>query len=137
MKGTENFKGVIQKHLEGLAASDPLFAETLKKKNKSIDSCITYILNTVKASGCNGFDDAEIFNMATHYYDEDNIKVGEKTKSTVVINHSVELTPEEIQNAKQAAIDKVIQEQREKMTAKRHPITAQQQQKQVVNTLFD
>lgn len=89
MKTTDNFKKVIQNHLEQLAVNDSLFAETLKKKNKNIDDCITYILNQVKASGCSGFADDEIFEMAVHYYDEDDIKPGAKISSAnVVVNHS-------------------------------------------------
>lgn len=95
MKGTDHFKTAIQNHLNGLAAKDELFAETLKKPNKNIDDCLTYILNQVKASGCNGFADDEIFGMAVHYYDEDDIKVGKPISGTVVVNHSVTNKPKE------------------------------------------
>ncbi|QQV90929.1 PcfK-like protein [Polaribacter phage Freya_1] len=92
MKTTENFKKAIQDHLNKLAEKDSLFAETLKKKNKNIDDCITYILNQVKASGCNGFADEEIFGMAVHFYDEDYIKPGSKIKNyNVVVNHKPEV----------------------------------------------
>ena len=47
MKGTEQFKTVIQNHLNELAASDTLFAQTLNKENKNIDECINYILGKV------------------------------------------------------------------------------------------
>ena len=76
MKTTERFKETVSKHLNCLAEKDLLFAETLKKPSKNIDDCITYILNTVKDSGCNGFTDDEVFGMAIHYYDEENITVG-------------------------------------------------------------
>ena len=118
MKTTERFKETISKHLNGLAETDLLFAETLKKPNKNIDDCITYILNTVQKSGCNGFTDDEVFGMAIHYYDEEDVKVGAKIDCQVIVNHTVELTPKEIQEAKQAAIDKVISQQREKMINK-------------------
>lgn len=88
MKGTESFKKVIQSHLQGVADKDPLFAETLKKPAKNIDDCVTYILNEVKKSGCNGFADDEVFGMAIHYYDEDDIKPGAAVKARVVVNHS-------------------------------------------------
>ena len=61
------------------AATDPLFAPNLMKPNKSIEECVTYILNQVQASGCNGFEDDEIYSMAVHYYDEDEIEVGRKS----------------------------------------------------------
>lgn len=53
----------------------------------------------MKKSGCCGFSDDEIFGMALHYYQEDNIevKVLEKAqlKCNVVVNHHVELSEEE------------------------------------------
>lgn len=88
MKASPHFKTAIQKHLDGLAANDELFAETLEKPNKNIDDCITYIFNQVKASGCNGFADGEIFGMAVHYYDEDDINVGKPINGKVVVNHT-------------------------------------------------
>ena len=47
MKGTEQFKTIIQNHLNELAEKDSLFAKTLKKENKNIDECINYILGEV------------------------------------------------------------------------------------------
>ncbi|HEY1025323.1 MAG TPA: PcfK-like family protein [Sphingobacteriaceae bacterium] len=90
MKSTEGFKNIINAHLQSVGESDPLFAETLKKPNKNIDDCITYILNSVQKSGCNGFADEEIFGMAVHYYDEDNIEVGKPINARVVVNHRVD-----------------------------------------------
>lgn len=91
MQGTEQFKTIIEAHLNDLASKDSLFKKTLSKENKNIDECINYILTEVKESGCNGFSDAEIFNMAVHYYDENNLKIDKEIKSCqVVVNHSVE-----------------------------------------------
>lgn len=88
MKATDQFKEVIQAHLEQRAAQDPLFAKTYAKENKNIDDCITYILESVKKSGKLGFADDEIFGMAIHYYDEDDIKVGSRPNAKVVVNQS-------------------------------------------------
>lgn len=88
MKGTEQFKIVIQNHLNSLSEKDQLFAKTLKKENKNIDDCINYILNQVQKSGCNGFADEEIYQMAVHYYDEDDIIVGKPINAKVVVNHT-------------------------------------------------
>lgn len=122
MKPTDNFKKVIQQHLESVASTDPLFAETLKKENKNIDDCVNYILTTVQASGCNGFTDDEIFGMAIHYYDEDDIKVGTTPAGMrYVVNHKAELTEEEIKQAKQQAMDKVIAEEKERIKKKVTP----------------
>ncbi len=68
MKGTEQFKKTIKAYLEQRAETDALFAVTYAKPNKNIDDCITFILNQVKNSGCNGFADDEIYSLAVHYY---------------------------------------------------------------------
>ena len=90
MKGTEIFKKTIADYLQVRANADDLFAKSFAKEGKSIDKCVNYILNKVKESGCNGFTDDEIYGMAVHYYDEDDIKE-EETKpinaSSVVVNH--------------------------------------------------
>jgi hypothetical protein len=90
MKSTENFKNVISGHLKSVAANDPLFAKNLEKPKKNIDDCVTYILNTVKNSGASGFEDSEIFGMAIHYYDEDDVKPGKKIQVKIISNHKVE-----------------------------------------------
>lgn len=119
MKGTETFKSVIQAHLNSVAENDALFAKTLAKENKNIDDCITYILNTVKKSGCNGFTDDEVFGMAIHYYDEDNIEVGDPVTMQVAVNHKPELSAEEIAQAKQKALDELVEAERQRLTAKK------------------
>lgn len=94
MKATDSFTKIISDHLQQVASTDPLFAETLKKEKKSIEECITYILNTVQKSGRNGFADEEIFQMAVHYYDEDDIKAEKTPKVKVVVNHSLPASKE-------------------------------------------
>jgi len=89
MKATDPFKQVIKSYIEQRAKVDKLMAVSFAKEGKNIDDCVTYILNTVKKSGCNGFADDEIFSMAMHYYDEDNIKVGKPIDCKVVVNHSI------------------------------------------------
>lgn len=103
MKSSDDFKRIIGAHLDKVAAVDSSFAEKMKKEGKSLDNCITYILNTVKASGCNGFADDEIFGMALHYYDEDNIDVGKPISGQVVVNHKIELTEKEKNQAREKA----------------------------------
>lgn len=64
MKGTKEFKATIQAYLEERTKTDELFAVSYAKADKNIDDCITYILNEVRRSGCNGFNDDEIYSMA-------------------------------------------------------------------------
>lgn len=136
MKSTDNFKKVIQEHIDSAAKRDPEFAEKVKNPKKNIDDCITYILNTVKKSGCNGFEDQEIFGMAVHYYDEENIKPGNKITGQVVVNHKIELTPEDIEKAKKEAKDKLIQEEMDRIRRKSEK--PKKTAKEIVEpTLFD
>ena len=104
MKATEQFTRTIAEYLNLRAATDTLFAPNLQKPHKSIEQCITYILNQVQKSGCNGFDDDEIYSMAIHYYDEDDLEVGNSITCNVVVNHVVELTEEEKAEARQQAL---------------------------------
>lgn len=91
MKGTELLKQTIKHHLDARAKADKLFSANYAKEGKNIDDCITYILTQVRVSGCNGFADEEIYSMAIHYYDEDNIEVGDPIPSgQVVVNHQTE-----------------------------------------------
>ena len=121
MKATDPFKRTIQAYLEQYSTTDELFAETLKNPSKNIDDCITYILNTVQKSECNGFADDEIYNMAIHYYDEDKIEVGKPISGKVVVNHQVVITEEEKAEIKQKAIDEAVAEQKQKLMQKKAP----------------
>lgn len=117
MKASKSFKETIKSYLDNRAANDELFAQAYSKEGKNIDDCVTYILNTVQKSGCNGFADEEIFGMAVHYYDEDKIEVGKPISTRVVVNH-IELTEEDKAAAKQKALDELVAEQKRLITAK-------------------
>lgn len=116
MKTTEHFKNTIETYLKDRAETDELFAVSFSNPDKTIELCITYILNCVKQSGCCGFCDEEIYSMAVHFYDEDNIDVGKPLDCSVVVNHTVELTAEEKEQARQNAIKRVENEAYERMT---------------------
>ncbi|WP_289395213.1 PcfK-like family protein, partial [Muribaculum intestinale] len=89
-KGTRAFNKTIKAYLEEKAETDALFAVKFANPSKSVDECVTYILNSVQKSGCCGFTDDEVFGMAIHYYEENEIEVGKPlTNCQVVVNHSV------------------------------------------------
>ena len=108
IKVSDPFKQVVLAELTRRAEKDSLFAKPFSKPNKNIDACISYVLNTVKQSGICGFTDDEVFGMASHYYDEDDIANLEPMKCKVVVNHTIQLTTEEIQAAKKEARDEVV-----------------------------
>ena len=136
MKSTAYFTRTILTYLEQRAETDPLFAESFAKTDKNIDDCITYILNTVQKSGCNGFTDIEVYSMAVHYYDEDIIEVGNPMNGCqIAVNHVVELTEEEKAEARQEAIKKL---QNETYTKMKQPVKkAKRVELNPQPTLFD
>jgi len=115
MKSTAYFTRTILTYLEKRAETDALFAEAFANPDKNIDDCIQYILQTVQKSGCNGFADMEIFSLATHYYDSEEIEVGNPINCNIIVNHTVELTAEEKEEARREAIQKAHNEAYNKM----------------------
>lgn len=139
MKGTEHFKRTIQAFLEQRAAEDELFAVNYRNPAKNIDDCITFVLNYVQKSGCNGFSDDEIFGQILHFYDEVDIEIGKPIDCKVVINRHVELTEEEKAEARQQAIKRAEDEAYAKMKQQREKAAATRTAtiQQVQPSLFD
>ena len=119
MKVSTHFQTAIQSYLEQRAEYDELFARSYRNPLKNIEDCITYILNYVQKSGCNGFDEDEIFGQAVHYYDEADIEVGKPIDCKVIVNHHVELTEEEKTEARKEAIKRAENEAYSRMTKRK------------------
>ncbi len=138
MKGTEHFTRTIAEYLNQRAMTDPLFAPNLMKPGKNIEECIAYIVSEVQKSGCNGFNDDEIYSMAVHYYDEDDIKVDNTITYQVAVNHIVELTEEEKAEARKQAIAQYQREELAKMQSRNvRPKKSESTSPQVQQSLFD
>ena len=118
MKTTKAFKETVLAHLTEKANNDTTFADRFNRNDKNIDDCITFILNTVKKSGVQGFTDEEVYEMAYEYYNNDNIDIDGDINMRVVVNHTVPLTEEEIQEIKQKARDEVFNQEKNKLTRK-------------------
>ena len=119
MQVSVSFKNSIQSYLEQRAEYDELFARSYRNPLKNIEDCITYILNYVQKSGCNGFDDEEIFGQAVHYFDEADIEVGKPIDCKVIVIHHVELTEEEKVEARKEAIRRAENEAYSRMTQRK------------------
>lgn len=138
MKGTEKFAEVIKAHLDNLAQTDELFAKEYAKENKSIEECVQFILCEVQKSGCNGFADEEIFGLALHYFSEDNLEISNVGICKVLVNHHVELTEEEIAEAKEKARQQLMREEMERQRKpKATPKPKAEEVKQPELSLFD
>lgn len=76
MKSSQDFKKAIQAYLDLRAKTDKLFAVSYAKTNKNLDDCCNYILGEAKKRGnAVAMTDEEVYGMAVHYYDEDDIKI--------------------------------------------------------------
>ena len=137
MKGTDHFKRTIQMYLEQRAAEDELFAKNYRNPAKNMDDCVTYILNYVQKSGCNGFSDGEIYGQAVHYYDENEIEVGNPLQCHVAVNHVVELTAEEKAEARQNALRQYQNEELRRLQSRNKPTTTVKKETNVQPTLFE
>ena len=135
MKSTKAFQDTIKSYLDERAQVDALFAESYVKPGKSIEECCNYILNEVQKSGCCGFADEEIYGMAVHYYDEDNLGEIKPIQGQVVVNHKVELTAEEIEEARKEAKERVVNEEIARLR-KPQPKPVQKKEEVEVLTLF-
>lgn len=117
MSKQDSFKEAIKSYLDERAKTDELFAKSYTKENKNIDECCAYIMGEAKKRGnAVAISDAEVFGMAVHYYDEDNIKVNKmpanvKASVSSSISKPVELTEEDKENARQAALKRLEEEQ--------------------------
>lgn len=137
MSKQDSFQQAIQSYLEERAKTDELFAQSYAKKNKNIDECRSYILGEAKKRGnAVAISDAEVFGMAVHYYDEDDIKVNKmpanvKASVSSSISKPVELTEEDKEAARKAALKRLEEEQhallRKKATKPKKEVTEVQQ----------
>lgn len=102
-KATQAFQDIIKAYLDRFAQDDEMFAEKYRNPNKSIEECCNFIASTVQKMNVCGLDDAEVFGLAVHYYDEEDIKAG-NINYKVVCNQEIELTEEEKAEAKAEAL---------------------------------
>lgn len=139
MKGTQAFQDTIVQYLMARAENDPLVAVRLANLSKTMEQCCAYIIGEVKKSGCCGFTDDEIFGWAMHFWDEPEIEVSNiATNCQVVVNHTVELTEEEKEQARQDAINKLRDEEMAKMRRPSRSKKATENKPQVEQaSLFD
>ncbi len=100
------FEKTIKAYLDKRAAEDELFAKSYAKDGKSIKQCCNFIIQEVRKSGRCGFADEEIFGMAVHYYDEEDLGEIKASSAKVVVNHEIQLTEEEKAAAKARALAK-------------------------------
>lgn len=124
MKELNDFEKAIKAYLDKRAAEDELFAKSYAKPNKSIEECCKYI----EAEACDrvanksgaqsyGMTDEEVYGLAVHYYDEDDIKIKPLLARAEVMKTNEVYTPteEEKENARKAALKRLEDEAYQKL----------------------
>lgn len=106
-------KEAIKNYLDERARTDELFAKAYAKEGKSIDECFSYILGEARKKGTQVcMSDEEVFGLAVHYYDEDDIKVSPiRDDARVTTSQDVKLSAEDEKAARDAAIRRLTEEQ--------------------------
>ncbi len=114
-QASRSFQDTIKAYLDKRAQEDSLFAQSYAKEGKSIEECCNYIIQEVKKMNVAGLSDDEVFGLAVHYYDEDDLGDIKASNCRVVVNHSVELTEEEKAQARKDAIAQYQKEELQKL----------------------
>ena len=113
MGQVKGFNDIIADYLKQRAEEDTLFAPKFANPNKSIDECCRYILGEARKRGTAvAMSDSEVFGLAVHYYDEEDIKIEKVSAGCSVSSpRKVKLTEEEKKIAREVAIKRLAEEQ--------------------------
>lgn len=101
------FYDAIKEYLDTYAKDNPQFKEKYENPKKSIEKCCEFIVSKVQKMNVKGLDDSEVYYLARHYFEEENLDFKEGISCNVVVNKTIKLTPEEIEKAKQDALEKI------------------------------
>lgn len=112
----KTFKEAIKSYLDERAGTDELFAKSYAKENKNLDECCSYIMGEARKRGnAVAMSDTEVFGLAVHYYDEDDIKVNKLPAAARAVasasSQSVKLTEEDKKRAREEAVKRLTEEQ--------------------------
>lgn len=123
MANNNSFNQAVKAYLDKRAKEDPLFAPKYANPKKNIDECCSYIAGEAKKRGNAVYmNDAEVYGLAVHYYDEENIKInklpaGQKASVSSPAKPVV-LTEEDKKAAHEAAIKRLTEEQYQSLKKK-------------------
>ena len=77
----------VQEYLENRAKNEAEFAAIYAKPNKSLEECWKYIVSEARKQAvnqCACISDEDVYNMAVHYYMEDDVKAPSSTPKVKV-----------------------------------------------------
>lgn len=137
----QSFKDAIKSYLDRRAGQDELFAKTYAKEGKTLEECCNYIIGEARKRGnAVAMTAEEVYGLAVHYYDEDNIKINpvygyvqaSASDDDGEAKH-VKLTAEEEKQAREEAIHRLAEEQYQKM--KKRPQRARKEENESVQQM--
>jgi hypothetical protein len=100
--------------------------DSLDKENKSLKECGQYILQEARKNGSHvAMTDEEVFGLAVHYYDEDDITVKQTSKADVKVAAAKDDKPlaeyrkeiDQTESKESVDIDKIVEERVKKKLA--------------------
>lgn len=134
-------KESIKTYLDARAQEDEQFARSYAKEGKTLNQCIIYIYQEVRkmrtgTDFCIAVSEEEVYGLAVHYYDEDNIKFDDRAMPHMKVDgenarmdafekevNDYELTEEEKREARQLAIEREVERlQKASRKAKKTPV---------------
>ena len=113
---TKYFIQRIQAWLDSEMERDAQFKARVEsvKDTKTVEGACNYVLKCAKDSGQCGYDDSEVYGMVRHYFDEDDVQdPGDQNPQHIVVSGHVDLTAEQLEEAKEAARQKYYNEIKE------------------------
>lgn len=129
---TKYFIQRIQAWMDSEMARDEQFRARVEavKDKKTVEGACNYVLKCAKDSGKCGYDDAEVYGMVRHFFDEDDVTdPGDQNPSRIVVSGKVDLTAEQIEEAKEAARQQYYNEIREAEERKRKEAEERERQR--------
>ena len=85
------FEQIIKNYLDKMAAEDELFAKQYAKQHKTIKKCCSFIYGEMRKKAQNNVtaaSDDEVYGLAVHYYEEDNLPIDKQTDKEVAKTNS-------------------------------------------------
>ena len=109
---TDVFVEHIQRWLDEEMKKDAQLAGKVQAGSKTVEMACNYVLSEVKNSGRCGFDDAEVYGMVRHFFDEDDLQdPGGQDVERIVVPEYIELSEQEKAEAREKALEAYRNEQ--------------------------
>lgn len=133
----------IGNYLKDRATKDPSVERTIKKDNKTLKECWNYILGEISKNiyregnfGVAAGDDQVLYDLAVHYYDEDEIEI--KKADWIKVNTKMDKkTPKKVQKEENQEQDvQNLKHQQKRTKKKNQPKNTTEQQHIIQTSLF-